>query len=70
VTERALLNGTTLCATATSNGKEFDRSVVVAWREWPEGDHHKFYDYGIARFFAEIELFSGETPVHVAKVDW
>ena len=58
---RVLLNGIVLQATTSSSGCDFCRSVVSVECDYVvDGDvTTKFTEYGIARFFAEVELFAG-----------
>ena len=61
LSRRALLNGTVLCATLAHQGKEFSRSVVRAeFEEYHASfDNETYTQYGIARYFATVELFKG-----------
>ena len=59
---RVALNGTILQSTVADRGVQFARSVVCADCDYESGAlAMNFREYGIARFYAEISLFGGES---------
>ena len=65
---RVLLNGTILHSTSQSSGREFCRSVVSVNCEYEKAGEivENYLEYGIARFYAEVELFPGKCHIEMA----
>ena len=59
------MNGTVLQSTTSSSGTDFCRSVVSVDCEYAVDGRivENYTEYGIARVFAELELFQGDLCV-------